>query len=57
MVFVASANMRLYAPPVAGLVPRGAAARIDVVFESNDSTAGVTSALFRVKKTVAEPAP
>jgi hypothetical protein len=57
MVFAASANVRLYAPPVAGPVPRGAAARIDVVFESNDSTAGTTSALFRVKKLVAEPAP
>ena len=57
MVSSASANVRLYAPPLAGLVPRGAAARIDVVFESNDSTAGVTSALFRTKKLVVEPAP
>ena len=57
MILAASANVRLYAPPVAGPVPRGAAARIDVVFESNDSTAGVTSALFRLKKFAAEPAP
>jgi hypothetical protein len=57
MVFVASANVRLYAPPVAGAVPRGAAARIDVTFVSNDSTAHTTSSLFRVKKFVAEPAP
>jgi len=57
MVFAASGNVRLYAPPLAGAVPRGAAARIDVVFESNDSTAGVTSSLFRLKKLVVEPAP
>jgi hypothetical protein len=57
MIFTASANVRLYSPPAAGPVPRGAAARIDVVFESNDSTAGVTSALFRLKKFAAEPAP
>jgi hypothetical protein len=57
MLFAASANVRLYAPPVAGAVPRGAAARIDVAFESNDSTTHTTSSLFRVKKLVAEPAP
>ena len=55
MILAASANVRLYAPPVAGPVPRGAAARIDVVFESNDSTAGVTSALFRLKKRIFDP--
>jgi hypothetical protein len=57
MIFSPSANVRLYAPPVAGPVPRGAAARIDVEFVSNDSTADVTPALFRLKKFAAEPAP
>jgi hypothetical protein len=57
MVLAAAAGVSLHAPVAAAPAPRGAASRIDVVFVSNDSTAGVTSALFRVKKTITDPPP
>lgn len=49
MVYTAAAGVSLYAPPVLGPVPRGAAARINVNFISNDSGAMLTSALLRAK--------
>ncbi len=56
-VYTAAAGVSLYAPPAAAPVPRGAAARINVNLISNDSEAMVTSALFRLKKTLIEPPP
>lgn len=56
MVYAAAAGFDLYAPPVAGPVPRGAAARINVTFVSNDSGAMLTSALLRAK-VINQPSP
>jgi hypothetical protein len=57
MIYATSAFMGLYAPPAVGPVPRGVAARVSINLVSSDSRAPVTSALFRVKKTILDPAP
>lgn len=57
MIYATSAFIGLYAPPLVGAVPRGAAARLNINYASSDSTAGVTAAEFRLKKSVFNPPP
>jgi hypothetical protein len=57
IIFASSAFIALFANAAAGAVPRGAAARININYASNNSEADIIAPLFRLKKKVFDPLP